>query len=65
LLCAWAGLDADSFLEGSRSRKKKRVEPLAMISTVIANDPNLSRDGARAMDAMVKATYEQFRKQRS
>ena len=61
-LCAWSGLDADDFMRGDGA--DRGAEPLAVISSFINNDPNLTRDGAKAMDAMVKATYEQFRQDR-
>jgi transcriptional regulator with XRE-family HTH domain len=57
-LTAWAGLDADKFIKG---RRKKEAEPLAMISTYLRSDPNLSEDSARLLESIVKTTYEQLR----
>jgi transcriptional regulator with XRE-family HTH domain len=57
-LTGWAGLDADKFIKG---RRKKEAEPLAMISTYLRSDPNLSEDSARLLESIVKTTYEQLR----
>lgn len=60
-LCSWAGLDADEFIELPRSAKGTQAGPLAMISTHLRSDPNLSPKSAEAMEAVIKATYEQLR----
>lgn len=56
-LAAWAGLDPTSFYAG----EKRRSEPLAMVSRLLRQDPNLDRRGADAMDAIIKAAYERFK----
>jgi transcriptional regulator with XRE-family HTH domain len=57
-LSAWANLDADRFIRG---RRKKEAKPLAMISTYLRSDPNLSPDSARLLESIVKTTYEKLR----
>jgi hypothetical protein len=36
-------------------------EPLAMISTYLRSDKNLTAEAAAALDEVVKATYERLR----
>jgi transcriptional regulator with XRE-family HTH domain len=50
-LCHWA--------EG-RTRKSNE-EPLAMISTYLRTDPNLSPTSADLLDEMIKTTYQRLR----
>lgn len=59
-LCAWSGLDADEFVRSDEERPE--VETLAMISTYLRSDRNLSPESATALDELVKATYERLRK---
>jgi transcriptional regulator with XRE-family HTH domain len=59
-LAAWSGLDADDFVRSSEDARPE-VEPLAMISTYLRSDRNLSPEAARALDELVKATYERLR----
>jgi transcriptional regulator with XRE-family HTH domain len=59
-LCAWSGLDADDFVRSDE--EKPQVETLAMISTYLRSDRNLSPESATALDEMVKAIYERLRK---
>lgn len=58
-LCAWSGLRADDFISGDVRTKS---EPLAEVTALFRADPNLSDEGARAMEAIIKAAYEQIRK---
>ncbi len=58
---AWSGLDADDFVR-SDHEKRPEAEPLAMISTYLRSDRNLSPESAKALDELVKATYERLRK---
>lgn len=62
-LAAWAGLDTAKFLRGEDIPRPSQPEPLAMISTYLRSDPNLSPEGAVALDELIKATYERLRKQ--
>lgn len=58
-LCAWSGLKADKFMT---TVSRKRAEPLAEITTLFRADPNLSKEGAMALEAIIKTAYEQLRK---
>ncbi len=55
-LVDWAGLSADTFLV--RSQPRNEAEPLAMISTYLRADRNLSPQAAAALEKVVQATYE-------
>ena len=59
-LVAWSGLSADSFVRDDQA--KSEAEPLAMISTYLKSDRNLTPEAAEALDQLVKATYERMRK---
>ncbi len=59
-LVAWSGLSADSFVRDDQA--KSEAEPLAMISTYLRSDANLTPEAAEALDQLVKATYERMRK---
>lgn len=59
-LVTWSGLNPDDFVRSDIARGKK--EPLAMISTYLRSDRNLSPDAAKAIEELVKATYERLRK---
>jgi len=61
-LVAWAGLNADDFIRESEDGEKTRAEPLAMISSYLHADRNLTEEGATALEELVKATYERLRK---
>jgi transcriptional regulator with XRE-family HTH domain len=61
-LAKWSGLDPADFIQGGSATTTKRAEPLAMISTYLRGDPNLSEDAAAALDEVIKATYERLRK---
>ena len=63
-LLAWSGLSADDFVREQNGEQKEddHPEPLAMISTYLRSDPHLSPEGARALDELIKATYERLRK---
>lgn len=58
-LAAWSGLNADDFVRTEDGRPEP--EPLAMISTYLRSDKNLSKESATAIDELVKATYERLR----
>ncbi len=61
-LTAWSGLQADQFVRSAATRPN--AEPLAMISTYLRSDPNLTKAGADALDELIKATYQRLRKLR-
>lgn len=60
-LAAWSGLSPDDFVRSDHSRPDP--EPLAMISTYLRSDKNLSPEAATALDQVIKATYERLRNQ--
>lgn len=58
-LVSWSGLRSDDFV---RSKGQEAgPEPLAMISTYLRSDKNLTPEAAAALDQVVKATYERLR----
>ncbi|MFD3500460.1 helix-turn-helix domain-containing protein [Streptomyces sp. NPDC058678] len=59
-LCAWSGLDADDFVR-SEDEDRPAAEPLAMISTYLRSDRNLSPESAAALEEIIKITYERLR----
>jgi transcriptional regulator with XRE-family HTH domain len=59
-LLAWSGLSADAFVRRPKKRAA-RAEPLAAITAILRGDPNLSPDGAVALEALMKTAYEKFR----
>lgn len=61
-LCKWSGLSADEFIAYD-STGRRRPEPLAEIVAHLRADKNLKPEGARAIEVMIKAAYEQFRKE--
>jgi transcriptional regulator with XRE-family HTH domain len=61
-LCLWSGLKADDFIletEGQRGE----ATPIAMISTYLRADPNLTKEAAIALEQVIKATYEHMIKE--
>ncbi len=59
-LCAWSGLNADDYVRTDAERPAP--EPLAMISTYLRSDRNLSPEAATALEEVLKITYERLRK---
>jgi len=59
-LCAWSGLEADDFVR-SNDAQPVEAEPLAMVSTYLRSDPNLTPEAADALDEVIKVTYERLR----
>lgn len=59
-LIAWSGLDTDDYVR-SDDEPRPEPEPLAMISTYLRSDRNLSPEAAVALDELIKATYERLR----
>jgi len=58
-LAAWSGVDVDAYVRSDQERPEP--EPLAMISTYLRSDKNLSTEAATALDELVKSTYERLR----
>jgi transcriptional regulator with XRE-family HTH domain len=61
-LSSWAGLDTDAYVRREKQKPKAEPEPLAMISTYLCSDRNLSPESATALEELLKATYERLRK---
>ena len=60
-LCAWSGLKAEDFTRGEGQRQT--AEPLAQITAHLRADPKLSKEGAQALEMLIKTAYQQFRVQ--
>lgn len=60
-LVAWSGLDADDYVR-SEDGERPEAEPLAMISTYLWSDRNLTPQAATALGELINATYETLRK---
>ena len=59
-LVTWSGLRSDTFVRDDQ--EKPDPGALAMISTYLKSDPQLTPEAADALDQLVKATYERMRK---
>lgn len=59
-LAAWSGLDADDYVR-TDDDQRPNAEPLAMISTYLKSDRNLSAESAKALEEVIKVTYERLR----
>lgn len=62
-LCKWSGLSADDYI--AYDMQKARPEPLAEIVGHLRADKNLRPEGAKAIEAMIRAAYDQFRKEKA
>ena len=60
-LCAWSGLKVEDFVRGPRSKRGK-AEPLAEITAHLRADPRLSKEGAKALETLIKTAYLQFKR---
>ena len=58
-LAAWSGLSADDFVRSDAERPEP--DSLAMISTHLRADKNLTAEAAAALDDVVKTAYEHLR----
>lgn len=65
-LSDWSGLNPMDYMPSSHKATlhDSHTNSLAMISTCLSNDPNLDKEGAEALDILVKTAYEQFRKKK-
>lgn len=59
-LVAWSGLNADDFIRFDE-HLERNAEPLAMISSYLRADKNLTDEGAIALEEIIKATYKRLR----
>lgn len=57
-LAAWAGINPADYVH--MAGKAEHPEPLAMITTYLRSDPNLTPEGATALDELIKAAYKRF-----
>lgn len=62
-LCKWSGLSADDFIAYNEMSREK-PEPLAEIVAHLRADKNLKPEGAKAIEVMIRAAYDQFRKEK-
>jgi transcriptional regulator with XRE-family HTH domain len=60
-LLAWSSLKAERFIR-TGSTPARKPETLAMISTYLRADPNLTPASAAALEELVKVTYRRLRK---
>ena len=58
-LATWSGLSTDGFVRSEV--EKSDPEPLAVISTYLRSDKNLSPQAATALDELLKVSYERLR----
>lgn len=59
-LVGWGGLDADRFVAAPRQGRAGAF--LSQLPTYLRADPNLDDEGVRALEAIIKAAYEQFQR---
>ena len=59
-LSAWAGLNPSDFV--SATYKEPAREAITQISSLLRNEPLLDAQSAEALDAIVRAAYERFRR---
>lgn len=55
----WSGLDPNDYVV--TPGEKPSAEPLAVISTLLKGDKNLTPESAAALDKVIRAAYKQFR----
>ncbi|WP_291846578.1 helix-turn-helix transcriptional regulator [Bradyrhizobium sp.] len=60
-LCDWSGLRVEDFTLGA-SKQRGPTESLAQLTAHLRADPKLSKEGAKALEALIKTAYQQFRK---
>jgi transcriptional regulator with XRE-family HTH domain len=58
-LAYWAGLNIGNYYVGNAPTLP--VEPLAQIGAFLRADPNLGEEGAKALEAILRVTYDQLR----
>ena len=60
-LVSWLGMSADHFMGNFSTDEFGAASPLAQISTIIHQDPNLNDDATTALEELVRATYARLR----
>lgn len=57
-LLKWSGLKAESFID---TEETKQAETLAEMTALLRADPNLDDAAKRALESVLRATYESLR----
>ena len=57
-LSAWSGLNPVDFLAGPKHDR----EPIAMVTKLLREDPNLDSAGAEALETIIAAAYARFKR---
>jgi transcriptional regulator with XRE-family HTH domain len=60
-LCAWSGLKMADFIV-TAGGKLPKSEPLAQITAHLRADSKLTKEGAKALEMLIKTAYQQFMK---
>lgn len=58
-LAHWAGVHTDAFFR--TDEPKREMEPIAQAMGFLRADPNLNDAAAKALEAILRVTYENFR----
>lgn len=61
-LSAWSGLNPVDFLADS---PKQTREPIAMMTKLLREDPDLDSASTEALEAIIKAAYDRFKNTRT
>jgi len=61
-LASWSGLKPDDFVRHPTDQPRAQAETMAMISTYLRADRNLTPDAAVALEKVIATTYEHLRK---
>lgn len=62
-LLRWLGMSAEEFMRPTKGRKEE-ADPLAMISSYLRADRNMSPDDAEALEDILKAAYRRLSRSR-
>lgn len=60
-LAAWSGLNPVDFITVTKHDR----EPIAMVTKLLREDPNLDNEGADALETIIKAAYDRFKRSSS
>ena len=58
-MVSWSGLDPNDYVV--TPGRKRSAESLAVISTLLKGDKNLTPESAAALEKVIRAAYQQFR----
>lgn len=60
-LLAWSSLKTEQFIRSEDARgADERPSTVAMISTYLRSDPHLTREGAEALENVIRVAYHSF-----